>query len=180
MTPLETLKNTLQSVLGEDFAIRANRDLFTAKKRDNHPTGIARLFGKRLVVCAETGQGDRLDEVLVKELTGGDKIAGRRMKEESATEGWSIRRCPTPGNAERTSIPIPLRCPTGPMPLRSSMAGEWMAPAERTTSPPRNFRSEPSTSAATPTQRPPSKSRRLTWVSVEMVRFARARTCASR
>jgi hypothetical protein len=60
------------------------------------------------------------------------------------------------------------------------MAGEWMAPAERITSPPRNSRSEPSTSAATPTQRLPSKSRRLTWVSVEMVRFARARTCASR
>ena len=67
--------------------------------------------------------------------------AGRRMKEESEMEGWSIRRCPTPGKAERTSIPISRRCPTGPMPLRSRMAGEWMAPEERITSLPRNSRS---------------------------------------
>src|SRR5262249_35834903 len=42
---------------------------------------MARLFGKRLVVCVETHEGARLDEALVKELTGGDPIAARRMKE---------------------------------------------------------------------------------------------------
>ena len=55
-----------------------------------------------------------------------------------------------------------------------------MAPAERITSLPRNSRSIPSTTAATPTQRLPSKSRPLTWVSVETVRLFRARTGAFR
>jgi putative DNA primase/helicase len=76
-----TLINAILDVMGEDYAIKANRDLFMAKKQDSHPAQMARLFGKRLVVCVETHEGARLDEGLVKELTGGDKIAARRMKE---------------------------------------------------------------------------------------------------
>jgi putative DNA primase/helicase len=53
-----------------------------AKKSDQHPTQLAGLFGMRLVVCIETQQGSRLDEELVKELTGGDAIRARRMRED--------------------------------------------------------------------------------------------------
>jgi putative DNA primase/helicase len=77
-----TLINAVMSTLGEDYAIKANRDLFMAKKQDGHPTQMARLFGKRLVVCVETHEGARLDEGLIKELTGGDRIAARRMRED--------------------------------------------------------------------------------------------------
>lgn len=77
-----TLINAVSDTVGEDYVIKATRDLFMAKKGDSHPTQMARLFGKRLVVCVETADGSRLDEALVKELTGGDKIAARRMKED--------------------------------------------------------------------------------------------------
>ena len=106
--------------------------------------------------------------------------AGRRMKEDSEIDGWSISRCPTPGNAERTSIPISRRWPIGPDAVaqqdgrRMDGAGgeDHLRPAE--------LLRLPFTMAETPTQRLPSKSRPLTWVSVEMVRFCRARTWAFR
>ncbi len=77
-----TMLNVVMDVLGEDYAVKATRDLFMSKKSDSHPTQMARLHGKRLVVCIETAEGARLDEGLVKELTGGDKITARRMKED--------------------------------------------------------------------------------------------------
>lgn len=77
-----TVINTLLAILGPDFAIKASRDLFMARKQDNHPAQLARLFGKRLVVAVETHEGARLDEGLVKELTGGDPITARGMRED--------------------------------------------------------------------------------------------------
>jgi putative DNA primase/helicase len=76
-----TLINTFLDTVGEDYAIKASRDLFMAKKQDTHPAQLARLFGKRLVVAIETENGCRLDEALIKELTGGDPITARGMKE---------------------------------------------------------------------------------------------------
>ena len=52
------------------------------RRRDEHPTALADLHGKRLVVLSETADGDRLDEGTVKALTGGDKIRARRMRED--------------------------------------------------------------------------------------------------
>jgi putative DNA primase/helicase len=77
-----TLITTIMHVLGEDYVVKANRDLFLAKKQDNHPAQLARLHGKRLVFCIETNEGTRLDEALVKEATGGDAITARRMRED--------------------------------------------------------------------------------------------------
>ncbi|HEX5269464.1 MAG TPA: phage/plasmid primase, P4 family, partial [Gemmataceae bacterium] len=77
-----TLINLMLDLLGEDYAIKASRDLFMARKADSHPAQLARLFGKRLVVAVETADGERLDEALVKELTGGDPITARRMRED--------------------------------------------------------------------------------------------------
>jgi putative DNA primase/helicase len=77
-----TMLNVIMDIMGEDYAIKATRDLFMNKKADSHPTQMARLHGRRLVVCIETQEGARLDEGLVKELTGGDKITARRMRED--------------------------------------------------------------------------------------------------
>ncbi len=77
-----TLINLMLELLGEDYAIKGSRDLFMSKKADSHPTQVARLFGKRLVAGVETADGARLDEVLVKELTGGDVMTARRMRED--------------------------------------------------------------------------------------------------
>src|SRR5262249_21776884 len=77
-----TFINQIMATMGEDYAIKASRDLFMARKQDTHPTQIARLFGKRFVACVETEQKGQLDEALVKELTGSDPLTARRMRED--------------------------------------------------------------------------------------------------
>jgi putative DNA primase/helicase len=77
-----TLVNVVLEILGEDYALKAPRDLLMALRGDSHPTGLARLFGRRVAVCVESSKGGRLDEALVKELTGSDPITARRMRED--------------------------------------------------------------------------------------------------
>ncbi len=76
------LTNTIMHVMGEDYSLAAMPDLLMAKRHSDHPTEIASLLGKRLLVCQETGAGRRLNEPLVKWLTGGDKLTARRMRED--------------------------------------------------------------------------------------------------
>lgn len=76
-----TFIGTLLAMLGQDYAIKAPTDLLLAKQ-DTHPTERADLYGKRLVACVEAEDGRRLAESLVKELTGGDKVRARRMRED--------------------------------------------------------------------------------------------------
>lgn len=82
-----TLVTTVMHVLGEDYAMKAKRDLLMQKRGSEHPTSLARLFGKRFVACVESSEDGKLDETLVKELTGGDAIAARRMREDE----WEFR-----------------------------------------------------------------------------------------
>ncbi len=73
--------NVIRKILGT-LAIQAAPDLLMIKRSEQHPTDQADLFGKRLVVCQETGEGRRFNETLVKQLTGGDGIRARRMRED--------------------------------------------------------------------------------------------------
>ncbi|AMV41064.1 phage/plasmid primase, P4 family [Planctomyces sp. SH-PL62] len=77
-----TILGTLQDVLGTCYAMKAPPAMLMAKSHETHPTDRADLFGKRFVVAIETESGRRLDEVMVKELTGGDRIRARRMRED--------------------------------------------------------------------------------------------------
>lgn len=77
-----TLVNVLLELLGRDYAIKAPPDLLMARKGESHPTERADLYGRRLVVCSETPQGRRLNEALVKDMTGGEPIRARRMRED--------------------------------------------------------------------------------------------------
>ena len=72
---------TLMGAMGE-YAMKAPAGLLMASRGDKHPTEFADLFGKRLVAICETGDGQRLDERMVKESTGGDTIRARRMRED--------------------------------------------------------------------------------------------------
>ena len=72
----------IQGVLGNDYSMKAAPDLLMAKRTDSHPTERADLFGKRLVCCIETDEGQRFNESLLKELSGGDKVRARRMRED--------------------------------------------------------------------------------------------------
>lgn len=77
-----TLINTVMGMLGSDYAMKAAPDLLMEKRQDSHPTERADLFRKRFVAAIETAQGRRLAETLVKEMTGGDPIRARRMRED--------------------------------------------------------------------------------------------------
>jgi putative DNA primase/helicase len=75
-----TLVNTFLALLGEGYAFKAPRDLFMTRKNDTHPTLLASLFGKRFVVGIETQDGSKLDEAMVKEMTGNDPLTARKMR----------------------------------------------------------------------------------------------------
>jgi P4 family phage/plasmid primase-like protien len=72
----------MQHVLGPDFYCTAAPELLMCHRGDRHPTEMADLFGKRLVVCSETPESGRLNETLCKLLTGGDRLKARRMRED--------------------------------------------------------------------------------------------------
>ena len=73
--------NTLATILG-DYATNAPMDTFMETRTDRHPTDMAGLRGARFVAAIETEQGRRWAESKVKNLTGGDKIAARFMRQD--------------------------------------------------------------------------------------------------
>ena len=75
-----TVLNALLAVLG-DYGMQAAPDLLVAKK-GSHPTELADLFGMRFVASIEVEDGSRLAESLVKQLTGGDRVKARRMRQD--------------------------------------------------------------------------------------------------
>lgn len=75
-----TLARAIQQVMGE-YAMEADTDLLLAR-RDAHPTGVADLLGARFVVAQEVEEGRRLNESQVKQLTGGDRIKARHMRQD--------------------------------------------------------------------------------------------------
>jgi P4 family phage/plasmid primase-like protien len=77
-----TILGAVLGVMGTDYAMKAPPDLLMTKHSETHPTEPADLLGKRLVVAIETEDGRRLNETMVKELTGGDRIRARRMRED--------------------------------------------------------------------------------------------------
>lgn len=76
-----TFLGALANMLG-DYAVAAPANFLMMKKGEGHPTEIAMLYGKRLVTAIECEGGQRLRESFVKSITGGDKVAARRMKED--------------------------------------------------------------------------------------------------
>jgi len=72
-----TAVEVLKLLLG-DLAATAAFDTFARSQGDHGPRNdLARLRGARLVTASESGEGRRLDEATVKEVTGGDTIAAR-------------------------------------------------------------------------------------------------------
>lgn len=75
-----TLLNVLLALLGDAYAMQAAPDLLISKK-GSHPTELADLRGSRAVVSVETDDGRRLSESLVKQMTGGDRMKARFMRQ---------------------------------------------------------------------------------------------------
>ncbi len=77
-TAVESIKATLG-----DYAATADFESFLARHGDaGIRNDIARLAGARMVVSVEVEDGKRLAEGLIKQLTGGDKIAARFLHRE--------------------------------------------------------------------------------------------------
>lgn len=77
-----TVLKAVQEVLGRDYAIQAPHNFLMAKQNDSHPTELARLKGQRFVIATETKQNRRIDEALIKWLTGGERIAAHFMRQD--------------------------------------------------------------------------------------------------
>jgi putative DNA primase/helicase len=74
-------QNTGSGILG-DYAKTAAMETFTASPTDKHPTDLAMLHGARLVTASETEEGRAWAESRIKQMTGGDKISARFMRQD--------------------------------------------------------------------------------------------------
>jgi len=76
-----TFLNTIQAIMGE-YAKTAAMETFAARKHAQHSTELAMLRGARLVTASETEEGAAWAEARIKQLTGGDVIAARFMRQD--------------------------------------------------------------------------------------------------
>lgn len=68
--------DTLTYIFGT-YAANMQADTIMVRQSNGANTDIARLKGARLVTSSEPNEGVRMDEGLVKQLTGGDKVTAR-------------------------------------------------------------------------------------------------------
>jgi putative DNA primase/helicase len=76
-----TFLNTIVGILG-DYATVADTGTFVASRGERHPTDVAHLVGARLVVAQETQEGRQWNEARIKEMTGGDRMTARFMRQD--------------------------------------------------------------------------------------------------
>ena len=76
-----TFINCIQAVIGDSISYGADPKFLMETHHQEHPTALASVHGKRLIIAAEPSQGSRLDTSLIKSLTGGDQLSARRMHE---------------------------------------------------------------------------------------------------
>lgn len=74
--------DVVEAMLGTYAQTVPPQTLLTKRGPEQHPADVARMEGKRMLLLAETPQGARLDEALVKRLSGGDTVTARGMGEE--------------------------------------------------------------------------------------------------
>lgn len=78
------LVDVVLGILG-DYGLRGAPDLVLSRYGDAHPTELADLEGRRLVVCSEIEQGRQWAESVIKRITGDTTITARRMKQDFFT-----------------------------------------------------------------------------------------------
>jgi putative DNA primase/helicase len=76
--------NIVTAIL-DAYAVTAAMDTFTASNSDRHSTELAMLRGARLVTASETEEGRAWAENRIKQLTGGDPITARFMRQDNFT-----------------------------------------------------------------------------------------------
>jgi len=79
-----TFIETVMTLL-DDLGHKARAQVLMQDERERVPNEIAALAGKRLVVASELADGGRLNEGLVKDMTGGDTMSARFLYGEPFT-----------------------------------------------------------------------------------------------
>jgi putative DNA primase/helicase len=74
-----TLLNLMQAIMG-DYAQTTPTDTLMARRNEGIPNDIARLRGARYVLASESQEGKRLNDALIKQMTGQDRIAARFLR----------------------------------------------------------------------------------------------------
>jgi putative DNA primase/helicase len=74
-------QNTIAGIMA-DYAVAAAMETFVASSTDRHPTDLAMLRGARLVTASETEDGRAWAEARIKQMTGGDRIRARFMRQD--------------------------------------------------------------------------------------------------
>jgi P4 family phage/plasmid primase-like protien len=75
-----TLLETIAGLLA-DYATEAPQG-FLVQGPPQHPAEIAELAGARMVIASETNEDQKFDEAKVKQLTGGDRLKARFMRQD--------------------------------------------------------------------------------------------------
>ena len=78
------LVNAVSGILG-DYAATAAMDTFVASQTERHLAELAMLRGARMVTASETEEGRFWAESRIKQLTGGDPITARFMRQNFFT-----------------------------------------------------------------------------------------------
>lgn len=76
-----TFVNTIKKLMG-DYGLQTNSDTFIKKKSEGANNDIARLASSRFVSAVESEEGEKLQESLVKTITGGEQILARFLRQE--------------------------------------------------------------------------------------------------
>ncbi|WP_272010882.1 phage/plasmid primase, P4 family [Roseovarius sp. ZX-A-9] len=73
--------NTLLDIWG-DYGRRVAATTFLHSQTERHPTDVAGLHGARLAIASELPRGKTWDESTIKDLTGGDRLTARFMRQD--------------------------------------------------------------------------------------------------
>lgn len=76
-----TFVNTVKNLMG-DYGLQTKSDTFIKKKDQGANNDIARLASARFVSAVESEEGEKLQESLVKTITGGEPILARFLRQE--------------------------------------------------------------------------------------------------
>jgi putative DNA primase/helicase len=79
-----TFVRVISKLMGT-YAVTANMDMLTEQKHASHPTELAKLAGARLVTAHETEPHRNWAEARIKQITGGDPIDARFMRQDFFT-----------------------------------------------------------------------------------------------
>lgn len=77
-----TFYAVLRRLLGS-YAVHAGRGVLFDSNKDRHSEELTVFWGSRLATFPEIAKGQSFDEALIKDLTGGEPVRARRMRENS-------------------------------------------------------------------------------------------------